>query len=295
MFDFGKLSTGKKIVKILLLLLGVALLAYGIVSLLMDGALNGSIVAENGLSESNNEGLHVIATGKLTAVNKAEDPEFHVSVNDMALYRKVEMVQYVQDKTTGEVKLVFSDRQEPSFKDASGKTYTNAIFPRTPVSQVFTGGTTIGDGTLAINASFLLDLTEDNGLMETPAKLTEVGDLPPYTGRDGLESYGTFYASPGEEWKVGDVRVTFYSFHADPDKAYTVAGTQRNGMLYGGASNTGIWDHAMEMAEIRQIFGSFRTTGALIALALGSGIFLIGLAVGASFIMPWEKVKDKKK
>ena len=155
MFDFAKLTTGKKIAKIALWAAGLILVAYGIVVLAMDAALNGSIVARNGLTESNNEGRHVIATGRLSCSGTAEDPVFRVTADAMALYRKVEMVQYVEED--GKAKLVFSDRQEPSFEDKNGRQYTNPKFPSVIENKCFSAGTVIGDGSIGVSPDLVRD------------------------------------------------------------------------------------------------------------------------------------------
>ncbi len=289
MFDFAKLTTGKKIAKILLWAAGLALVVYAVVVLAMDAALNGSIVARNGLTESNNENRRVIATGRLSCSGTAEDPVFRVTADAMALYRRVEMVQYVEDKETGAARLVFSDRQEPNFTDKNGRQYTNPKFPSVIENKCFSAGTVIGDGSIGVSADLLKDLLTKSGCVEEPVKAEKITDLPELRNRDDLENYGDFYATPGGEWQAGDLRVTFFSFNADPKKEYTVAGVQFDGVLQDRGADCALWDRVLTDDEIKSLYGDLRTTAGLIALVCGIGLLLIGTGVGASFMMPWEK------
>lgn len=155
------------------------------------------------------------ASGKFVFENKI-DTEFNVSVDTPLLVRKVEMVQYCKDDN-GNIEMVFSDKPIDSFDG-----YINPTFPSGITSEVFYDNTTLNGNLLSLDAA--------KTIAESDIDMIKLEELPEDGGNHlNLVYYNGAYISASNNWKVGEIRVTFY--YLDPNKTYSIKGIVNNNVI----------------------------------------------------------------
>lgn len=137
-----------------------------------------------------------VYSGALNLEEGAEDPDFDINVDSIILIRKVEMYQYMKDGE--DVILDFSETKEKNIT-VDDVEYENPKFPKTPISEVFTGKVTIGDSGLYLSDTILKKfslekyINFDNQPEKLPVSGMDGGDM--YFGLEPIDDFT--YGTPG--------------------------------------------------------------------------------------------------
>lgn len=149
-----------------------------------------------------------VIKGNVTCEGNAKDDMFEIEVDAPILVRTVEMVQYNKNEN-GEVELVLSNYPIESFDG-----YTNPEFPSDIVTAIFHGSIKVKDREL--NEEEIKSLVYNS-----------VEDLSPYVelNEDSCNQYGMIlkdgaYITASNDWKVGEIRVSYSIMNIDPEKEY---------------------------------------------------------------------------
>ncbi len=141
-------------------------------------------------------------SGKLEYTDKAKDSEFGVEVDAPILVRCVEMVQNYKDEN-GE-RLVLSNKKLESEVSAS-----NPDFPEDVKEAIFCGEVKLNGTVLSEDAVKAIVYSE------TVVKNT-LNELPKNGGNAfGLVYKDGAYVSASDEWKAGEIRVSYYYISED--------------------------------------------------------------------------------
>lgn len=158
-------------------------------------------------------------TGKLEYSGLVKDELLDVEVDAPILIRQVEMVQYYKDET-GNVELVFANKPIESFDE-----YTNPDFPDIQ-SEIFHNDVKLEGYSLSDNLIKYMAYSEDIEKI----KLTDLKENEALY-KNKLLLLDDAYASYGNEWKLGDIRITYY--YLNPDNIYELtAKVSDNTLIY---------------------------------------------------------------
>lgn len=148
--------------------------------------------------------------GKVETFGNAVDDELGVTCDSAILVREVEMVQYYK-YGDGKVELVLANYPIESFDS-----YNNPEFPEDITSKIFFSSVKIGNN----------ELSEDqikSLVYSNQEELTKLRDLPEDVGNKyGLILNDGAYISASNEWKIGEIRITYYIMNIDESKEYFV-------------------------------------------------------------------------
>lgn len=194
----------RKFTKILISAIGAALLGLAVFLYLSQGPSAEKIPAVRGEADPSNEGKSVIVRGALSWSGTVSDGLFGITVDSPLLVRNVEMVQWYKN-VNDEVYLTLSSKKLPDF-EFEGKKYVNPEFPTDITYEVFTSPVTIGNGPLKLSDDLVRQLAGGANTAYSSAKTVKIQDLSFSIGEAlGLDKYDGYYATPGEEWKPGDI------------------------------------------------------------------------------------------
>lgn len=274
----------KKILSILLILIGLSSLGYGAYNAVP------TIIDITGLAEYNEKNptnKKVIVRGNLLNTEDAKDDEFGVVVPSAVLVRDVQMVQWHQDEKG--IRLVLANYELPSFKDGV-TSYTNPSFYKQIVSKDFTSSATING--LDADVSVLKAVAEQ-------IRIDKLGKTSPEkVPNDANKKYDLVirngeYVSDGDDWELGDVRVVYEYLNKDNSNITVVGNVKknklsisRNGLVYAGN------------VEKSVIINDLMSTIYLFLIILGLGIIFTVLGfilLKKSSKSEKENKKDKKK
>ncbi len=264
----------KKFFKVLFVLLGLALIGLSVFLYLKQGTPVSRIPVAEGSLDGFQPGDRVIVKGKLAWASEAKDDKFGFTADSPLLVRKVEMVQWYKN-VNDEVYLTLSDRELPSF-EFGGKPYDNPTFPSSMPGKFFSSGVTVGG--IRLGDDILAQLAGGRNMILSSSVATKpVEDLPLELAEQfGLAKYEGYYATPGDEWALGDISVSF--FYVDPSfyDEVTVCGTVgENGTLTFG-ENGRMWDKAATDEELEAVLRTDLTTE--VFFSAGAGLLLIACA-----------------
>jgi hypothetical protein len=267
----------RKFFKILFALAGVLLIGLSVFLYVKQGPSAAKAAKASGSLEGLEPGDRVLVKGKLQWKGNAEDDKFLFTADSPALVRTVEMVQWYRN-SNDEVYLTLYDRKLPDFEDG-GKTYTNPDLPADMTSKVFSGGVS-ADG-IPLSAEAVSQLAGGNRLVLTSAVSTvKIEDLPLETAEKfGLAKYEGFYATPGEEWKLGDIVVSWK--YVDPSfyDTVTVYGEVTEDGRLGLGEDGRIWNKDASIEEIDAVIRTDNTRKIIICAVCGALLLLISLVL----------------
>lgn len=258
---------------IIAVIFGVLIIAFGIYTITLSVKGPGDIE---------------VYTGTLNLEEGAEDTDFDIYVDSVILMRKVEMYQYVREGK--DVIIDFSEKSEGTII-VDDVEYENPKFPKIPRSKIFYGKVTIGDSGLYLSDGILKKFSLNNYINfdDQPDKLPVSGmaEKDMYFGLEPIDDFT--YASPGEYWEIGDLRVTWYGI--DPEDLapiYTGAGGVKDGMLGDPDFIQEIYDKEMTKEAIVDKYKSGNK-------GVGIGLIFFGIVVIAYGTSPkWKKKKPEE-
>ncbi len=257
----------RRFFKILFVLAGIFLIGLAGFLYAKQGPSSAKISRPAGSLSGMEAGEHVIVKGKLTWNGETQDDMFLFTADSPALIRSVEMVQWYRN-VNDEVYLTLSDKKLPDFEH-EGKTYANPDFPTHIVGKVFSSGVK-ADGIPLSDASVAQLSGGSNMILSSAVATTAIEDLPLETGEKyGLAKYDGFYATPGEDWALGDIVVSFR--YVDPSfyDTVTVFGTVTEDGKLDITGDGRTWDKDMSDEEIDAVIRTDLTREMIISAAAG--------------------------
>ena len=155
-------------------------------------------------------GCSNIIKGNITAEGNTIDNELDIACDSPILVRNVEMVQYNKNES-GEVELVLANYPIESFDS-----YTNPEFPENISNKIF-------HSSIYINGTELTDEQIECLVYNNQADLMKLTDLPEHNGNIyGLVLNDGSYISASNDWKLGEIRITYYTMNIDTNREYQV-------------------------------------------------------------------------
>lgn len=218
-----------------------------------------AIVIDPTKYDSKNDGKLVIATGKLTTVDKIVDPDFLVEIrNATKLERVVQVFRYYGDeklKTVGTRWENITESHESEVIDKNGKTYIN-VDPAIDItdSTFLIDAQMNGIEILAENfENFKINSTIRNLLFD---KLEVVSSLNENIKFYIQENYITTYETTPS---VGDIRITYNYYDLLKTKEFTVIGKQEANQIVPyeikkDKSISGVYEGKLSAKDIAQKF-----------------------------------------
>lgn len=222
------------------------------------------------------ENRYVVAAGNVVWNGEATDDLFGISVNSPLLIRKVETVQWYKSRND-EVYLTLSDKQLPDF-EYDGKSYTNPQLNTQYTTEFFTADTTLAG--LKVSSSLISQLAGGTGTdFSSQIPMVTIDELPFGAGEvAGLDRFGSFYATPGDEWQPGDIVVSFSYLDPAMTGEYTIFALCENGQLVeDGESGYIIWDKLMTADDITATVTDKSPAQVRILTASGAILLLAGI------------------
>ena len=261
----------RKFFKFLFVAAGICLIGFSAFLFFRQGPSAAKTARASGGLQELSAGDRVIVRGELTWESRPEDDLFLFSADSPALVRSVEMVQWYRN-VNDEVYLTLYAEKLPDF-EFDGKSYVNPDLPASMPAKVFSGGVRV-DG-IPLSDEAVSQLTGgDRMILSSALRKADITDLPLETGEKfGLAKYDGFYATPGEEWTVGDISVSFYYVSPFFYDQVTVVGTvSEDGKLSLGEDGR-MWD---KLATDEEIDALLRVSnGKEILLCAGGGLLLL--------------------
>ena len=252
----------RKIIAVLLLILGIACAVYGYHIYSHPVSLGSCTDIQDGFYSADNEGRYVLVRGELSCHNGAHDDLFNLQTGSLLLIRTVEIY-------TGSGGFV-SDT-DPAFSGTLPDGLKSEVF--------FADRLTIGCGELDISPEYVSKLALDRYTdLSRVYPLADLTDLP---YRDlsslGLISYKGFYGTSGDSWKEGDIRVSYkvldYSYLGE----FTVTGKQSGKMIVPDGDFGSIYDTEISAEDLfPSLSGAVRTVFTILE---ASGLLLILISV----------------
>lgn len=293
---FKGASGFKTVLKWIFMLFGIIVLIWGCTFIGRDTSyIAAAPMITDGTVDPENEGEFIMASGKLGVSETLTDPLFGVTVdNSTVLLREVQMYQYYSDggelreglrrDVESTVRIKKPGAEKNSNNPSDYDYYNNPPMPEGFETAFFYADTTIGGGELQLGDELKKTINGDGKPFDLDKEIPrrQITDLDP----DGATAYGLqyftdgYYATPRENWQIGDIKVSFYYVDIDDLGEFSATGIQRNGVIVdGGDSETAghIYDHEIDRAEFEtQQQGNNKA--ALFGLCItGLGLLSVGL------------------
>ncbi len=273
---------------------GIIFIILAIISVIV--ASSGFRAAKRGVGDME------MVKGELHVEEGAADEDFQIQTDAALLLRTVEMFQYVKsDISEYSYDTGFYEKHMPNVTVKTGsdneKTYHNPSFPENLKSETFCGKVLLGDSGLYVADKLLKKISLNSYIdFKNEHYIERLQDLPADGGEAfGLTLYDGFYAdkpdgwSPSDGWKVGDIRVKYYTVMPEEDMTYTVAGDV-NGNVIGegqGDNVSYIYDYDTDKT-VEEIANDFETSNRRIGIG-GSVFAVLFMALGVISIVRARK------
>lgn len=154
-------------------------------------------------------GCSNIVSGNITCDGKASDSYLNIECDSPILVRNVEMVQYNLNDN-GEKELVFANYL------IEGEGLDNPTFPEELNNEIFHGTIKMKDVELTDEQIECLVLNNSDDLKKIEELPSENGNVYGLIYKDGA------YLSASNDWKLGEIRITYYTMDIDESKEYSV-------------------------------------------------------------------------
>ncbi|MDO4177608.1 MAG: hypothetical protein Q4D21_00285 [Phascolarctobacterium sp.] len=230
-------------------------------------------VTDNNYHKDNDNNL-LLLQGKIAAKEEVTDKKLKVSFKTPIMQRKVEMLQYYLEDD--KVKAGWKDKAVPSFKDKTGKEWSNPPFYKTHTTNTFFHDFYLDKGDLPISSVYLKD---DFDMTKYADKFGVIARLPKESTPAGFEYKRNFYVqrttAPNN---IGSVRIYYKVLNlAKPMPEFTIVGSQYNKKVNKSNHYARFYDKRMEPEEMRSSYTEDRFDAALGTFLLGICFTLVGL------------------
>ncbi|MGN0709054.1 MAG: TMEM43 family protein [Anaerovoracaceae bacterium] len=253
--------------------------------------------------------------GELKWDKAAKDSVTGVTADSPVLVRVVEMYQYKERdlNNDGEISYEelrrgkgFSQQHESSIKVQGAldtyEWYKNPSFPKDFRTKAFYGDVEIND--VRLDESILKPLTsftvrdlQDTATMsyvdfKKTHKAIRLQKLPTKGGRKyGLvaRTDGT-YTSPGDDWRVGDLRVSYYIVDKKTLGKFTACGILEDGVLGPGKDDAPVflYDRKVSAETVKKNYEDEQSDNKMIAIV----VMIIGILLAGWGVFAFVKRKD---
>ncbi len=271
--SFENLTKKEMILKLGIMGFGVLLFLLGFIFLFGHSTVSNVTEIHEKAELSSLVGKRVMLSGLLVKKSEAEDPDFQLRSDGVALQRTVEMVQY--RLTDGKAEPVFSTEPLPDFT-LDDETYENPEMPENLKTELFTSSLQVSD--IPIDPSFLERLIAKNG--ENEYVYTVMKELPENETafkKFNLRNEVNYYATPGNRFQVGDLRITFRELILEEPFYVTVVGTAGEDGIIPFDKNDCIFDEAMSFSDLRERSHGVNLPLAIIFMAFGVSSAAVGI------------------
>ncbi len=216
----------------------------------------------------------IIVHGNILSKGVATDDLFGVSVTTPVLIRDVKMVQWTHDENGA--RMILANYPIESF-ELDGKKYNNPKFPIT--SEVFYAPIEI-EGLEIDNRFTSTMIPEVHENYGTVIRKTVLEDLPHYSGELDLVSTGNSYVSASDEWKLGEIKVTYQYIKSTELKDFTLCGNLKKvdskNIIEPDRENPLIYNSNLSLEDVQErLIGNL--TLFCVPVVIGTCVFIFGL------------------